>query len=80
MREEILEVINNVGVNLEGEEEISIEMDSLQFVALICDLESKFEIVFSDDELFSDKYANVNEFIQCVERKIVLKRNKITVN
>lgn len=76
MKEEILKVINDVGVNLEGDEEISVEMDSLQFIAVICDLETKFEIVFSDDELSPDKYINVNEFIQCVEKKIILKRNR----
>ncbi|MCI9488755.1 MAG: acyl carrier protein [Dorea sp.] len=78
LKESILGLINDVGVDIDENEEIRIEMDSLQFVALICDLEGTFDIVFSDEELLPEKYQNINEFITYVENKIISQKMILT--
>lgn len=78
LKESILGLINDVGVDIDENEEIRIEMDSLQFVSLICDLEGTFDIVFSDEELLPEKYQNINEFITYVENKIISQKMILT--
>lgn len=78
LKESILGLINDVGMDIDENEEIRIEMDSLQFVALICDLEGTFDIVFSDEELLPEKYQNINEFITYVENKIISQKMILT--
>lgn len=72
MNNEIIELMKNVGVHIDNQtsEEIYEDIDSLQFVALICDIEDKYGINLTDEELLLDNYENWGEFIKFIEEKI----------
>ena len=46
------------------------EFDSIQMVSLIVELESEFNIVFSDEELALEQIANVKNLISLIEIKV----------
>ena len=49
---------------------VADDFDSLQFIALICDLEEKYGISITEEELILDNYENLNQFVDLVVRKI----------
>ena len=76
LKQQVTELFGGVGVFLDsevGKEAITTEMDSLQFISLICDIEEKFGVTFSDEELVIEDYSSINEFIDIVMLKIRIK-------
>lgn len=72
VKKQVLEMLGSIGVDLEesNDESINVELDSLQFISLICDLEEKYGIRFEEDELIMEKYESMNAFIDVVVDKI----------
>lgn len=66
IREEIIQMIENVGVDIEisDNNNLHVEMDSLQFVALICDIENTYNISFDLYKLSTESFNNIDEFIE----------------
>ncbi len=66
IREEIIQMIENVGVDIEisDNNDLHAEMDSLQFVALICDIENTYNISFDLHKLSTESFNNIDEFIE----------------
>lgn len=71
---ELIEMINNVGVDIKENDFLDLQtvMDSLQFVALICDIEERYGIQFIENELLMDNYKTFIEFVNYVVHKINL--------
>lgn len=77
VKKQVLEMLGAIGVDLEenNDEHIVVELDSLQFISLICDLEEKYGIRFTEEELIMGKYESLNMFIDVVVAKIVETEN-----
>lgn len=72
IRAEVIELFSNVGVET-GFEDASFvqdELDSLQFISLVCDLEEKYGISFSDGEIVLDENETMGELIEMITDKI----------
>ena len=45
-------------------------MDSISFISLIVEIESKFDIIVPDDKLLMDNFKNVDDIIVVVENEL----------
>ncbi len=74
IKNEIEQMCESVGFIVPSDDnaELSLqeEMDSLQFISLICDLEERYNIEFVDEELIPDSYKNYESFINIILNKI----------
>ena len=73
IRAEVIQMFSDVGVVIDDNTNADVvadDFDSLQFIALICDLEEKYGISITEEELILDKYENLNQFVDLVVRKI----------
>ncbi len=77
IQRDVYEVFSALGIVLEENQKNNIEdeMDSLQFISLICDLEDKYGIVFSDDEILLQNYEGIESFVDLVSDKILALNN-----
>lgn len=75
---EICKLFEALGIfDIESQEsKLEEEMDSLQFISLICDLEDKYGISFLDEELLIDNYKDTREFVDFVTEKILKLNNQ----
>ena len=68
IKSKVIEVLANCGmIFLEGDDDVPIGMDSLQWVSFIVELEETFEIVL-DDEVLVKNNISLNEIIDVVEQ------------
>lgn len=51
-------------------------MDSMTFISLIIEIESKFNIEVPDDFLLMDYFKNVNDILKIIENEISRKANE----
>jgi acyl carrier protein len=73
IRAEVIQMFSDVGVVIDDNTNADVvadDFDSLQFIALICDLEEKYGISITEEELILDNYENLNQFVDLVVRKI----------
>ena len=73
IKAEVIQMFYDVGVVIDDDANADVvadEFDSLQFIALICDLEEKYGISISEEELILDHYDNLNQFVDLVVQKI----------
>ena len=73
IRAEVIQMFSDVGVVIDDNTNADVvadDFDSLQFIALICDLEEKYGISIAEEELILDNYENLNQFVDLVVRKI----------
>ena len=73
IRAEVIHMFSDVGVVIDDNTNADVvadDFDSLQFIALICDLEEKYGISITEEELILDNYENLNQFVDLVVRKI----------
>lgn len=47
-----------------------LEIDSIQFIRLVVQCETVFEMQFEDEMLLITRFANLNEFVQYVASRI----------
>ena len=47
-----------------GEEDEQLELDSLQFISIICDIEENFNVSVPDDFLSGEKLNTYNDILQ----------------
>ena len=72
IRAEVIQMFSDVGVVIDDNTNADVvadDFDSLQFIALICDLEEKYGISITEEELILDNYENLNQFVDLVGRK-----------
>lgn len=68
IKSKIIEVLANCGmIFLEEDDDVPIEMDSLQWVSFIVELEEAFEIAL-DDEVLVKNNISLNEITDVVEQ------------
>ena len=73
IRAEVIQMFSDVGVVIDDNTNADVvadDFDSLQFIALICDLEEKYGISITEEELILDNYENLIQFVDLVVRKI----------
>ena len=73
IRAEVIQMFSDVGVVIDDNTNADVvadDFDSLQFIALICDIEEKYGISITEEELILDNYENLNQFVDLVVRKI----------
>lgn len=64
----IIEVLANCGmIYLDSDDDLPIDMDSLQWVSFIVEIEEMFDIAMDDDILTKDNIS-INEIIDIVEQ------------
>ena len=52
IQSKIIKVFNEIGITLlKGEEDVPIEIDSIQYVSLIVSIEDSFDIIIDDEDL-----------------------------
>lgn len=77
IKRDVYEVFDAIGIIWEENQRSNIEeeMDSLQFISLICDLEDKYGIIFSDEEILIQNYGGIESFVELVSDKILSLNN-----
>lgn len=65
MREKLLEILMDNGLEYEGEYLIC-EVDSLQYMSLMVNIEEEFDIEFPDDFLGQDIFSNFERLYEIV--------------
>lgn len=70
--EKMLEIFKGVGIHIYDGIVENINIDSLQFVALICEIEESFNIVVPDEYMSFEKLQKFTDFIDMI---ILLQEN-----
>ena len=47
-------------------------MDSLTFISMIIEIEVQFNITVSDNLLFMENFANINDIVEIIENEILI--------
>lgn len=69
----MLEIFKGVGIHVYDEEIMeNVNIDSLQFVALICEIEERFNIVVPDEYMSFEKLQRFTDFVDMI---ILLQEN-----
>lgn len=71
MREEVIEILAMVCPALDVEDEdlnIAEDMDSMDIIALIAELEDKFDIEITMEEKTEENFENVDTLVEMIER------------
>lgn len=70
MREEVIEILAMVCPALDVEDEdlnIAEDMDSMDIIALIAELEDKFDIEITMEEKTEENFENVDTLVEMIE-------------
>ncbi len=72
INENLRKMMEDVGIDVQSVLGNKVEevIDSLQFMALICDIEDQFEVFIPAAMLSFDEYENVESFISKIEQEI----------
>ncbi len=71
MRDEVIEIINSICPTLDVTDEdlnIAEDMDSMDIIALIAELEDKFEIDITMEEKTEENFENVDTLVEMIQR------------
>ena len=64
-------LLNESGIQFDREKlDESLELDSLHYISIICEIENEFEIEVSDEVLLENKLESFNDFIKLIEGDI----------
>ena len=64
---EIGELSNNIGLDTAFDE---IELDSIEFITIIVEVETNYEIEFDDENMLINNYRSIGDFVEYVKKKI----------
>ena len=64
---EIGELSDNINLNTTFDE---IELDSIEFITIIVEVESNYEIEFDDENMLISNYQRIGDFVEYVKKKI----------
>ena len=64
---EIGELSDNINLNTTFDE---IELDSIEFITIIVEVESNYEIEFDDENMLISNYQSIGDFVEYVKKKI----------
>ena len=64
---EIGELSNNIGLDTAFDE---IELDSIEFITIIVEVETNYEIEFDDENMLISNYQSIGDFVEYVKKKI----------
>lgn len=71
MRDEVIDILNMICPALDVEDEnlnIAEDMDSMDIIALIAELEDKFDIEITMEEKTEENFENVDTLVEMIER------------
>ena len=51
---------------IEGEENVQLRLDSLQFISIMCDVENEFEVAVPDELLTGKDLDTFNDILEAV--------------
>ncbi len=71
MRDEVIDILNMICPTLDVDDEdlnIAEDMDSMDIIALIAELEDKFDIEITMEEKTEENFENVDTLIEMIER------------
>lgn len=71
MRDEVIEILNMICPTLDVEDEdlnIAEDLDSMDIIALIAELEDKFDIEITMEEKTEENFENVDTLVEMIER------------
>ena len=64
---EIGELSDNIGLDTAFDE---IELDSIEFITIIVEVETNYEIEFDDKNMLINNYRSIGDFVEYVKKKI----------
>lgn len=64
---EIGELSDNIGLDTAFDE---IEFDSIEFITIIVEVETNYEIEFDDENMLINNYRSIGDFVEYVKKKI----------
>lgn len=64
---EIGELSDNIGLDTAFDE---IELDSIEFITIIVEVETNYEIEFDDENMLINNYRSIGDFVEYVKKKI----------
>ena len=47
-----------------------IKINSIQFIKIIVEIENELDIEFEDEEIAVENYTTLNDFIECIKKKL----------
>ena len=62
---------DNGVIIITGEEDLELEIDSIQFLSVIVDIEETFKIEIPDDLLIADQLLSFNDFYSLVQDLLI---------
>jgi len=62
--------IDEIEKNLNEDYLLKGWIDSLKFITFISDMESKFNIIFSNDEFQNNSFSTINGIVKIIEEKM----------
>lgn len=71
MRDEVIDILNMISPALDVEDEdlnIAEDLDSMDIIALIAELEDKFDIEITMEEKTEENFENVDTLVEMIER------------
>lgn len=71
MRDDVIEILAMICPTLDVEDEdlnIAEDMDSMDIIALIAELEDKFDIEITMEEKTEENFENVDTLVEMIER------------
>lgn len=79
VKEKVIEVLENIGIVLEDrDEDVNLDeygIDSIGYITLMCDLEEKFNIEFSNEYFGKPEMLSLNGIVNSVIS--LLNKNKL---
>ena len=64
---EIGELSDNIGLDTAFDE---IELDSIEFITIIVEVETNYEIEFDEENMLINNYRSIGDFVEYVKKKI----------
>ena len=71
MRDEVIEILAMINPAIDAEDEdlnIAEDLDSMDIIALIAELEDKFEIEITMEEKTEENFQNVDTLVEMIKR------------
>ena len=71
MRDEVIEILEMICPDIDVEDEdmnLAEDLDSMDIIALIAELEDKFDIEITMEEKTEENFENVDTLVEMIER------------
>ena len=71
MRDEVIEILEMISPDIDvNDEDMNLpeDLDSMDIIALIADLEDKFDIEITMEEKTEENFENVDTLVEMIER------------